>query len=121
MSSTSVLILSADSVAAALVGALVETLGYAVTFVRAPEAVDESIRRSRPQICLVDCVDPTLCNGPILGRARMRGLSVVIFGTSDALDRVSALVSAHDIDMLRMPADVMAVGDTLKRALQKAG
>jgi DNA-binding NtrC family response regulator len=118
---TTILILSGDAVAAALVGALVETLGYRVTFVGLPEAVDESMRRTHPRVCLVDCVDPAMCDSAILGHARMRGISVVIFGTSQALDRVGALVSEHAIETLRMPADASAIDDTLKRALKKAG
>jgi DNA-binding NtrC family response regulator len=118
---TTILVLSGDSVAAALVGALVETLGYLVKFARAPEAVDESMRRMRPRICLVDCIDPSMCNPAILGHARMRGISVVIFGTTDALDRLGDVVSAHSIDTLRMPADAAAVDAALERALEKAG
>jgi DNA-binding NtrC family response regulator len=121
LSGTTILILSGDAVAAALVGALVETLGYLVKFVGLPDAVDDSMRRLRPRICLVDCVDPALCNSAILGRAQMRGISVVIFGTSDALDRVGALVSEHAIDTLRLPADPSVIDDTLRRALKKAG
>lgn len=114
-----ILILSSDSVAAALVGALIETLGYRVKFVAVPEAVENSIRRSRPKVCLVDCVDPALCNSAVLGRAQMRGISVVVFGTPHALDQVGALVSEHAIDTLRMPADVSLLDDALRRALLK--
>ena len=121
MPGTTILILSGDAVAAALVGALVETLGYLVKFAGLREAVDESMRRVRPHICLVDCIDPAMCNSAILGHARMRGISVVIFGTTAVLDRVDTLVSEHAIDTLRMPADASAIDATLKRALKKAG
>jgi DNA-binding NtrC family response regulator len=118
---TMILILSGDSVAAALVGALIETLGYTVKFAGAPGAVDESMRRVRPRICLVDCIDPAMCNPAIIGHARMRGISVVVFGTSETLDRVGDLVAHHAIDTLRMPADAADVGAALERAVKKAG
>ena len=114
-----ILILSADPVAAALLGALIETLGYTVRFARAPESADQSMRRVRPGVCLLDCVDPSACNDEVLGRAAMRGISVVIFGTSAALARVRALALEHDIDMLLMPPDPEGLDETLKRAVTR--
>ena len=116
-----ILILSDDAVAAALLGALIETLGYAVKFARPPEDPEQSIRRVRPKVCLLDCDDPSKCSDELLGRAAMRGISVVIFGTSTALERVRALASEHDIDMLLVPPDLEAVDRTLQRALKRAG
>src|SRR5512133_1339121 len=75
-----ILILSADAVGAALLGALIETLGYDVKFARPPEAVEESFRRVRPKVSLIDCTDASVCNPEVLGRAAMRRISVVIFG-----------------------------------------
>jgi DNA-binding NtrC family response regulator len=116
-----ILILSADPVAAALLGALIETLGYTVMFARPSEPGEQSIRRVRPKICMIDCDDASVCNGELLGRATMRRISVVIYGTSAALDRVRALALEHDIEMLLVPPDTSALGGTLKRALQKVG
>ena len=116
-----ILILSADPVAAALLGALIETLGYTVKFARASERGDESLRRVRPKICMLDCDDPSVCNSEMLGRATMRRISVVIFGTSAALDRVRALALEHDIEVLLVPPDTPALASMLERAMQKAG
>jgi DNA-binding NtrC family response regulator len=116
-----ILILSADVVAAALLGALIETLGYPVRFARPPEATEQTIRRVRPKVCLLDCVDPAACNDEVLGRAAMRRISVVIFGTSAALDRVRALALEHEIDMLLVPSDPAELDATLKRAIKRAG
>jgi DNA-binding NtrC family response regulator len=118
---TPILILSADAVAAALLGALIETLGYSVKFVRHPETTDATIRRVRPRVCLLDCDDPETCNDEVLGRAAMRRISVVIFGTSAALERVRSLAEEHAIEMLLVPPDLPALDATLKRALLKAG
>jgi DNA-binding NtrC family response regulator len=116
-----ILILSDDAVAAALLGALIETLGYPVKFARPPEDPDQTIRRVRPKVCLLDCDDPSSFTGELFGRATMRGISVVIFGTSVALDRVRALASEHAIDMLLVPPDPEVLDATLRRAFKKAG
>ena len=111
-----VLILSQDAVAAALLGGLVETLGFTVRFARPPERPLESLRRVRPRICLVDCADPSCCSSELIGRATMRGVSVVIFGTRAALERVRTLVSEHRLETLLVPATV----DELQSVLQRA-
>jgi DNA-binding NtrC family response regulator len=116
-----ILILSADAVAAALLGALIETLGYPIRFAQPPEPVDQTIRRVRPKVCLVDCDDPSACNDEILGRAAMRRISVVVFGTRQALDRVRALATEHKIDTLLVPPVPEVLDETLKRALAKSG
>ena len=116
-----VLIISADAVAAALLGALIETLGYPVRFARPPETIDQTLRRVRPAVCLLDCEDPDNCSDEFLGRATMRRIPVVVFGKRDALERVRALAVAHEIDVLAVPPDIATVDDTLRRAMTKAG
>lgn len=116
-----ILILSDDAVAAALLGALIETLGYSVKFARPPETADESIRRTKPKVCLLDCEDPAKCTDELLGRAAMRGISVVIFGTPDALQHVRRVATEHEIDTLLMPAEADELEATIRRALRKAG
>jgi DNA-binding NtrC family response regulator len=112
-----ILIMSDDAIAAALLGALVETLGYSVRFARNPASMEQTLRRVRPKVCLLDCSDPILCTDEILGRTTMRNISVIIFGTREALDRVRALVSEHKIDALLMPPSPAVVEETLKRAM----
>ncbi|HEX4684270.1 MAG TPA: hypothetical protein VH277_16245 [Gemmatimonadaceae bacterium] len=116
-----ILILSDDAVAAALLGALVETLGYTVRFARPPENAEQSIRRVRPKVCLLDCDDPATCSEEVLGRAAMRGISVVIFGTSQALEHVRALAVQHSIDTVLVPPEASVLDETLRRALVRAG
>jgi DNA-binding NtrC family response regulator len=113
-----VLILSSDAVAAALLGALVETLGYLVRFYRPPEPPEIAFRRERPSIALIDCNDPTLVKEDVLGRARMRDVSVLIFGTPEALRSVRALVSEHDLDTLIMPASLDSLDEALRNAVK---
>jgi DNA-binding NtrC family response regulator len=118
---STVLILSADAVAAALFGALIETLGYSVGFARPPEKSDDAIRRVRPRVCLLDCDDGLTCTTELLGRAAMRGISLVIFGRSAALDQVRPLAREHEIELLLVPPDVATLDATLTRAIRRAG
>lgn len=112
-----VLILSSDAMAAALVGGLVESLGYVVRFHRVPEEPDGALRRERPAIALVDCDDATLMKEDLLGRARMRGISVVMFGSADALRRMDRLAREHAMATLVMPVSVDVLDATLRRAV----
>src|SRR5438067_1677570 len=110
-----VLILSSDAVAAALLGALVETLGYLVRFYQPPEDAEAALRRAKPSVAMIDCNDPTMMKDELFGRARMRGISVIMFGTSDALSRVRALALEHSLETLIMPASLDALDESLKK------
>jgi DNA-binding NtrC family response regulator len=112
-----VLVLSHDAVAAALLGGLVETLGYDVRFARMPETVEDSIRRVRPRICLIGCEDSTLCSAETLGRAAMRGIAVLIFGPRQALEQVRALAAEHRIETIIVPPNMEELEDKLQRAV----
>ena len=114
-----VLILSTDVVAAALVGALVETLGYLVRFFTPPETPDEALRRTRPAVAMINCEDPTLVNTELLGRARMRGISVIMFGTDAAIQQVEQLVREHELATIIMPGSIAELDETLKSAIAK--
>ena len=115
-----VLILSTDAVAAALLGALVETLGYLVRFYHPPIAPDDAMRRTRPSVALIDCADPTLMNDEVLGRARMRDISVLIFGSPDALRRVRQIAHEHSLGEIVMPVSSEMLDDALRRAVKNA-
>lgn len=111
-----VLILSQDVVVAALLGGLVETLGYRVQFARPPESADDSVRRVKPRICLLNSEDPAVARTDFLGRAAMRGVCIVLFGTAEALDHVRSVVIAHNLDTLLMPPELDELEDILQRA-----
>jgi DNA-binding NtrC family response regulator len=115
-----VLILSADAVAAALLGALVETLGYLVQFYQPPGDPEDAMRRAKPSVAMVDCGDPSLLSTELLGRARMRGVSVVIFGSQNAMARVRDLAREFDLQELIMPVTHDALDDVIRQAIVKA-
>jgi hypothetical protein len=112
-----VLILSTDAVAAALVGALVETLGYAVRFHRPPEDPTETLRRARPDVAMVDGGDELMISDAVLGHAAMRGISVVVFGSREALDGIRALAQTHRIHTLIAPPSLQTTSEALAEVL----
>ena len=116
-----VLILSSDAVAAALVGALVETLGYAVRFHHPPEDPTESLRRERPDVAMVDGSDRLMISEAVLGHAAMRGISVVVFGSREALDGIRALAQVHRIHTLIAPPSLGETSEVLTEVLAHRG
>lgn len=113
-----VLVMSTDAVAAALVGALVETLGYDVRFSRSGEAPTVTLGRERPDVAFVDGGDQLMISDAVLGHAAMRNIRVVVFGDRAALDRIRALAETHRLEMLIVPASLDDVGDVLEAALE---
>ena len=116
-----VLILSHDAVAAALVGALVETLGYAVRFHNPPEDPTESLRRERPDVAMVDGGDRLMISEAVLGHAAMRGISVVVFGSREALEGIRALAQVHRIHTLIAPPSLEETAEVLTEAFAHRG
>ena len=113
-----VLVLSRDVVGAALVGALVETLSYSVSFGQSTETPVDSFRRSRARVALIDCEDPVAFSDDTLGRAAMLRICVIVFGSPNALARIRALALEHDFETLPMPPDLDAIEDVLERAVE---
>lgn len=112
-----VLILSGDAIVAALLAALVETLGFNVRFVRAPSNADDAMRRHKPRICLVNCDDRAMCSDEIIGRALMRRAAVVVFGTAAVMNQLRDFASRHELQSLLMPATIAEVEAVFERAL----
>jgi hypothetical protein len=73
-----VLLLSADPLASALLGAAVELAGHAPHFPRAGETARDALRRLRPRAVLVDC-DHESCSDGFIGPALMTGARVQLF------------------------------------------
>lgn len=111
------LIVSSDAVAAALVGALVETLGYTVRFHRPPEDPSEALRRERPDVAMIDGSDQLLISDAVLGHAAMRGIAVVVFGSSEALEGLRSLAQRHSIHTLIAPPTLDSTSALLNRVL----
>jgi DNA-binding response OmpR family regulator len=109
-------VVSPDALAAALLGALVETEGYAPSFARAGESARDALRRLRPEVALVDCDAPEGCGAAFAGPARMMGTRVVLFGPPAAAERARACAEELGVAALTLPPAPGA----LRRALAGA-
>lgn len=115
---TTVLIVSDDATAAALLGGLVETLGYRVTFGRVTTSGDV-IRRVRPQVCMLDC-EGDACNEASIARVIMRGVSVVLVGPRSLLEGMREIAARHGAEMVFTPPEPGPLGEALARAVRRA-
>lgn len=115
---TTVLIVSDDPTAAALLGGLVETLGYHPEFATVLTSPD-GFRQKRPRACLLDC-ESDACDEASIARAIMRGVSVVLVGPRRVLDSMRNVAARHGADLLFMPPEPGPLGDVLNRAVRRA-
>jgi hypothetical protein len=100
---TPVLVLSADALVAALLGALMEIEGYAPWFPRAHETPRDALRRVRPHALLLDGEYPDACGPTVIGPARMMGVRVVLFARPDVVAAVQACATRYELEVLPMP------------------
>jgi DNA-binding NtrC family response regulator len=116
-----VLIASADATAAALLGGLVETLGFAVEFATLSESPDARLRRARPRVYMIDCGTTEECNDEVIGRTMMRGVAVVLLGPQALIQQMRELAKRHELEMVTTPVDPGPLGDALDRAARRSG
>lgn len=112
-----VLIVSNDATAAALLGGLVETFGYRVAFARATDS-DGMLRRARPRACLLDCEGDAYDEASI-ARIVMRGVSVVLVGPRSLLDGMRDIAGRHGAEMVFTPPQPGPLSDALARAVRR--
>jgi hypothetical protein len=107
------LVLSTDALAAALLGALAELVGYAPHFARAGEAARDALRRVRPSVVLAGCDFPDACGPGLIGPAKMMGARVLVFGPPPDAARVRDCAALWEVGVLPLPP----TADELRRAL----
>ena len=108
------MIMSSDAVGSALLGALIETLGYLVAFAVAPERLSDAVRRERPALVLLDGSDPAAASHENIGHALMRGVPLIVFGPTEALRRATA---EQRVVALELPASIEQVEAALQKSL----
>ena len=112
-----VLIVSDDATAAALLGGLVETFGYRIAFASVRDSYDR-VRAVRPGVCMLDC-ESDACSEVVIARALMRGVSVVLVGPAALLTSMRELASRHGVEVLFTPPEPGPLGDVLDRAVRR--
>jgi hypothetical protein len=115
-SAPSALVVSTDALLAALLGAAVETLGYAAAFPAAGESARLALGRLRPALVLVDCADDDACADGVLGPATMLGARLVLLGDAASTARRRALAARHEAVLLALPASWDEIAAAIERA-----
>lgn len=115
------MIFSEDPLAAALIAAGVELVGFVPTFPDDGEGPRDSLRRARPRLILVDCDHSTACVASFFGPAVMTGARVLIVGSRRATRNATALAKQFNLHAIMLPTDVPKLGDVLRAELEGAG
>lgn len=109
----SALILSADVLGAALVGATLELAGFRATFARDGETAAEAVRRLRPKVVLLDAQDAELREAGVIGPALMASAKLVFFGPPEAIRELRVLASAAHAALVALPDDLDKLAGSL--------
>jgi DNA-binding response OmpR family regulator len=115
LSRHAVLILSADALAAALLGAAVELAGHQPHFPEMNEVAREALRRVRPRLIIVDCDHPDACAESFVGPALMTGSQLLLFDSHRNRDRAVNVARRLGLDVVHLPEDQ----DVLVRRLRE--
>lgn len=116
------LILSHDTVAAALIGGVAELASLDPTFPGPGEAARDALRRIRPVCVLADCARDDASTETFIGPAMMMGARVAVFCASHdaaAVARSRRLAQRYDVTFFHFPEDVEALHDYFTRALEQ--
>ncbi|MDQ3950360.1 MAG: hypothetical protein M3282_08430, partial [Gemmatimonadota bacterium] len=81
MKRSAVLIFSEDPLAAALIGAAAELVGFAPTFPTHAESPRDALLRERPRLVLVDCDHEAACSPSFFGPVLMTGARVMLIAS----------------------------------------
>ena len=120
MPHSTVLVLSTDPLASALLGAAIELSGGTPLFLGERERPRDALLRLRPAHVLVDCDDEDACAEAFLGPVLMTGARVTIFGSPRARRDVRDLAERVGVRLLELPADVADLPSLLEPALDQS-
>ena len=118
MTRSAVLIFSEDPLAAALIGAAVELMGFEPAFASDPEAPRTALLRVRPRLVLVDCDHEGACAPGFIGPALMTGARVVLIGSRRSRRDPRALAASFGLGAMTLPAGFDAIADLLRAELE---
>jgi hypothetical protein len=100
-----VLVLSNDTLAAALIGAAIELAGFAPRFPDSDEPPRAALLRVRPRLVVVDCDHENACSDGFIGPAIMTGSRVLLFRSRRTRRDVSDLTKRLGVQVMEMPIE----------------
>jgi hypothetical protein len=113
---SAVLIFSEDSLAAALLGAVVELGGFRPAFPTDGDSPRDALLRVRARAVLIEC-NHAACGPSFFGPALMMGARVVLVGSRRSGDP-RGLADAFGLRAITLPADVESIADVLRAELE---
>ena len=113
----SVLVFSADPLAAALLGAAVELSGHLPHFARLDEPARSALLRVRPRLVLVDCDHEEACSDEFVGPALMTGARVILFKSRRTQRDMSDFAERLQLTIIEMPLEHTELTDRLRGAI----
>jgi hypothetical protein len=105
VSRAAVLVLSADPLTAALLGAAVELAGYSPRFPLPDESARTALLRVRPRLVLVDCDHEEACTDEFVGPALMTGSRVLLFRSRRTKRDVREFAERLELLVLDIPTE----------------
>ena len=105
VSRDTVLVLSSDPLAAALLGAAIELAGRAPKFPRADESPRSALLRVRPRLVVIDSDHEDACSEAFVGPALMTGSQVVLFRSRRTQRDVSEMADRLGLRTVEMPGE----------------
>jgi hypothetical protein len=118
---SAVLIFSEDPLAAALIGAAVELVGFEPVFPTDGEPARDALLRLRPRLVLVDCDHEAACAPSFFGPAMMTGARLLLVGSHRSRRDATSLADRFGLRALILPADVAAFAEVVRTELEAAG
>ena len=114
---STVLIVSTDSPTATLLGAFAEVEGYEVSIHDdARESPHAAIRRSRPDLILIDIDHPDGFAPDFLGHVRTEGIRAVAFSPGRLTSEVHERAEPYGLPTITLPVDPAAFRALLRQA-----
>ena len=121
MKRSAVLIFSEDLLAAALVGAAVELVGFEPTFPADGQPPRDALLRVRPGLVLVDCDHEAACGPSFFGPALMTGARVLLLGSRRSRRDPAGVAAGFGLRAITLPTELDAIAQLLRAELEAAG
>jgi hypothetical protein len=113
VSRASILVLSADPLSAALLGAAIELAGHAPRFPLPDEQARTALLRVRPRLVVVDCDHEDACSEGFVGPALMTGSRVLLFRSQRTRRDMRELSERLGLRVMEMPMEHESLGRLL--------
>lgn len=115
--SHTVLVLSSDPLASALLGAAIELAGHVPRFPQSEEAPRSALMRVRPRLVMIDCDHPDGCSDAFIGPALMSGSRVLLFKSRRTRRDVSELTERLGVRVMDMPTEHGTITQLLQQTM----